>query len=95
MHRELRLLTRDMYEYRKALETRYMSAHPPDTLILPRQWSVPLKLMCSIDGLQVGVANDVIPLLEGKRTSSQVHKYIAATVKDSLRCQSILVIHVL
>ena len=35
-----------------------------------------------IDGLQVGVVNDVIPLFGGQtRASSQVHKNIAATVK--------------
>ena len=33
------------------------------------------------NGLQVGVVNDVVLLLEGKHANSQVLKYIAATVK--------------
>ena len=31
--------------------------------------------------------NDIILFLEGKRVSSQVHNYVAATVEDTLRCQ--------
>ena len=38
----------------------------------------------SIDGLQVGITNDVILLLE-----AQVDRYIAATVKDTLRCPEV------